>query len=108
VNFNHSVGIWHKDREKKQIFRKTAVIFFQKLSCITKITYFCITKTRKTNYINNKERKKGKITMAEGLKENWKKVGKDWASLGEDLGKSLIKFGQGRSERSHQMGRRRA
>ena len=24
------------------------------------------------------------------LKENWKKVGKDWASLGEDLGKSLI------------------
>ena len=29
--------------------------------------------------------------MAEGLKENWKKVGKDWASLGEDLGKSLIK-----------------
>ena len=29
--------------------------------------------------------------MAEDLKENWKKVGKDWASLGEDLGKSLIK-----------------
>ena len=28
--------------------------------------------------------------MADGLKENWKKVGKDWASLGEDLGKSLI------------------
>ena len=29
--------------------------------------------------------------MADDLKENWKKVGKDWASLGEDLGKSLIK-----------------
>ena len=29
--------------------------------------------------------------MAGDLKENWKKVGKDWASLGEDLGKSLIK-----------------
>ena len=28
--------------------------------------------------------------MADDLKENWKKVGKDWASLGEDLGKSLI------------------
>ena len=29
--------------------------------------------------------------MAEDLKDNWKKVGKDWASLGEDLGKSLLK-----------------
>ncbi len=29
--------------------------------------------------------------MAEDLKNNWKKVGKDWASLGEDLGKSLLK-----------------
>ena len=29
--------------------------------------------------------------MADDLKENWKKVGKDWASLGTDLGKSLLK-----------------
>ena len=29
--------------------------------------------------------------MADELKENWKKVGKDWASLGTDLGKSLLK-----------------
>ena len=29
--------------------------------------------------------------MAEDLKENWKKVGKDWASLGTDFGKSLLK-----------------
>lgn len=29
--------------------------------------------------------------MSDDLKSNWKKVGKDWASLGEDLGKSLWK-----------------
>ena len=29
--------------------------------------------------------------MADDLKNNWKKVGKDWASLGSDLGKSLWK-----------------
>ena len=29
--------------------------------------------------------------MADELKENWKRVGKDWASLGTDLGKSLLK-----------------
>jgi len=29
--------------------------------------------------------------MSEDLKSNWKKVGKDWASLGTDLGKSLLK-----------------
>lgn len=29
--------------------------------------------------------------MSEELKDNWKKVGKDWASLGSDLGKSLWK-----------------
>ena len=29
--------------------------------------------------------------MADDLKSNWKKVGKDWASLGSDLGKSLLK-----------------
>ena len=29
--------------------------------------------------------------MADDLKSNWKKVGKDWASLGTDLGKSLLK-----------------
>ena len=28
--------------------------------------------------------------MAEELKDKWKKVGKDWASLGTDLGKSLV------------------
>lgn len=25
------------------------------------------------------------------LKDDWKKVGKDWASLGKDLGKSIVK-----------------
>jgi hypothetical protein len=34
---------------------------------------------------------KGSNTMADDLKSNWKKVGKDWASLGTDLGKSLLK-----------------
>lgn len=29
--------------------------------------------------------------MGEDLKNNWKKVGKDFASLGTDLGKSIIK-----------------
>lgn len=28
--------------------------------------------------------------MAEELKDKWKKVGKDWAALGTDLGKSLV------------------
>ena len=61
------------------------MIFFQKLSRIPKFTYFCI--TNDITLINNER----KNTMAEDLKDNWKKVGKDWASLGEDLGKSLIK-----------------
>ena len=29
--------------------------------------------------------------MEDGLKSNWKKVGKDFASLGVDLGKSIVK-----------------
>ena len=29
--------------------------------------------------------------MAEDLKNNWKKVGKDFTSFGSDLGKSLLK-----------------
>ena len=29
--------------------------------------------------------------MTEELKENWKKVGKDFGSLGKDLGKSIVK-----------------
>ena len=29
--------------------------------------------------------------MEDGLKSNWKKVGKDFANLGKDLGKTLMK-----------------
>lgn len=29
--------------------------------------------------------------MEDGLKSNWKKVGKDFAHLGKDLGKTLLK-----------------
>ncbi len=29
--------------------------------------------------------------MEDGLKNNWKKVGKDFANLGKDLGKTLLK-----------------
>ncbi len=29
--------------------------------------------------------------MTEGLKSNWKKVGKDFATLGKDLGVSIVK-----------------
>ena len=29
--------------------------------------------------------------MEDNLKSNWKKVGKDFAALGKDLGKSLLK-----------------
>ncbi len=28
--------------------------------------------------------------MADELKDKWKKVGKDWAALGTDLGKSIV------------------
>lgn len=29
--------------------------------------------------------------MEDGLKNNWKKVGKDFATLGKDFGKTLLK-----------------
>jgi hypothetical protein len=58
VNFNHSVGIWHKDREKKQIFRKTAVIFFKNCRALQKLPIFALLKlVKRITSIIKKERK---------------------------------------------------